>query len=65
MRPFEIGLVLPMGDVFADDPAARWVDIRALALRAEEIGFDVVWTVDELLWLGRIAIRRGSGNAWP
>ena len=51
MRPFEIGLVLPMGDVFADDPAARWVDIRALALRAEEIGFDVVWTVDELLWL--------------
>ena len=50
MRPFEIGLVLPMGDVFGDGPTARWVDIRALALRAEEIGFDVVWTVDELLW---------------
>ena len=50
MRPFEIGLVLPMGEVFGDGPTARWVDIRALALRAEEIGFDVVWTVDELLW---------------
>jgi alkanesulfonate monooxygenase SsuD/methylene tetrahydromethanopterin reductase-like flavin-dependent oxidoreductase (luciferase family) len=51
MRPFEVGLVLPMGDVFGDGPTARWVDIRAIALRAEEIGFDVVWTVDELLWL--------------
>jgi len=39
-----------MGEVFGDGPTARWVDIRALALRAEEIGFDVVWTVDELLW---------------
>ena len=51
MRPFEIGLVLPMGDVFADGATARWADIRAFALRAEDIGFDVVWTVDELLWL--------------
>jgi alkanesulfonate monooxygenase SsuD/methylene tetrahydromethanopterin reductase-like flavin-dependent oxidoreductase (luciferase family) len=51
MRPVEIGLVLPMGDVFfIDGSTARWVDTRDLALRAEEIGFDVVWTSDELLW---------------
>jgi alkanesulfonate monooxygenase SsuD/methylene tetrahydromethanopterin reductase-like flavin-dependent oxidoreductase (luciferase family) len=51
VRPVEIGLVLPMGDVFSvDSSAARWADIRDLALRAEEIGFDTVWTVDELLW---------------
>jgi alkanesulfonate monooxygenase SsuD/methylene tetrahydromethanopterin reductase-like flavin-dependent oxidoreductase (luciferase family) len=50
MRPIEIGLVLPMGDTFVDGSTARWVDIRDLALRAEELGFDTVWTADELLW---------------
>jgi alkanesulfonate monooxygenase SsuD/methylene tetrahydromethanopterin reductase-like flavin-dependent oxidoreductase (luciferase family) len=50
MRSFEIGLVLPMGESFVDGSTARWVEIRDLALRAEEIGFDIVWTADELLW---------------
>ena len=50
MRPFEVGLVLPMGDSFVDGSPARWTDIRDLALRAEELGFDTVWTADELLW---------------
>jgi alkanesulfonate monooxygenase SsuD/methylene tetrahydromethanopterin reductase-like flavin-dependent oxidoreductase (luciferase family) len=50
VRPVEIGLVLPMGDTFVDGSTARWVDIRDLALRAESIGFDTVWTADELLW---------------
>src|SRR3954465_15467301 len=39
-----------MGDTFVDGSTARWRDIRALALRAEEVGFDTVWTADELLW---------------
>jgi alkanesulfonate monooxygenase SsuD/methylene tetrahydromethanopterin reductase-like flavin-dependent oxidoreductase (luciferase family) len=50
MRSMEIGLVLPMGDSFVDGRTVRWADIRDLALRAEEIGFDTVWTADELLW---------------
>jgi len=50
MRPFEIGLVLPMGDSFVDGSATSWVQIRDLALRAEELGFNTVWTADELLW---------------
>jgi alkanesulfonate monooxygenase SsuD/methylene tetrahydromethanopterin reductase-like flavin-dependent oxidoreductase (luciferase family) len=50
MRPIEIGLVLPMGDSFVDGSTARWVEIRDLAVRAEELGFDTVWTADELLW---------------
>jgi alkanesulfonate monooxygenase SsuD/methylene tetrahydromethanopterin reductase-like flavin-dependent oxidoreductase (luciferase family) len=50
MRPFELGLVLPMGDSFVDGSTTRWADVRALALRAEELGFDTVWTADELLW---------------
>lgn len=50
MRRVEIGLVLPMGDTFVDGSTARWTQIRDLALRAEAIGFDTVWTADELLW---------------
>jgi alkanesulfonate monooxygenase SsuD/methylene tetrahydromethanopterin reductase-like flavin-dependent oxidoreductase (luciferase family) len=50
MRPFEVGLVLPMGDSFVDGSTVRWSAIRDLALRAEAIGFDTVWTADELLW---------------
>jgi alkanesulfonate monooxygenase SsuD/methylene tetrahydromethanopterin reductase-like flavin-dependent oxidoreductase (luciferase family) len=50
MRPFEIGLVLPLWDSFVDGSTSRWVDVRDLALRAEELGFDTVWIPDELLW---------------
>jgi alkanesulfonate monooxygenase SsuD/methylene tetrahydromethanopterin reductase-like flavin-dependent oxidoreductase (luciferase family) len=50
MRPLEIGLVLPMGDSFVDGATASWSEIRELAIRAEAIGFDTVWTADELLW---------------
>lgn len=50
MRSPEIGLVLPMGDSLVDGATVRWPDIRDLAKRAEEIGFDTVWTADELLW---------------
>lgn len=50
MRTLEIGLVLPMGDSFVDGSTTRWVEIRDLALRAEAIGFAIVWTADELLW---------------
>jgi alkanesulfonate monooxygenase SsuD/methylene tetrahydromethanopterin reductase-like flavin-dependent oxidoreductase (luciferase family) len=50
MSAFEVGLVLPMGDSFVDRRTVRWSEIRDLAVAAEEIGFDTVWTADELLW---------------
>ena len=50
MRTLEIGLVLPTGEVFLDGPAPRWTEIRDLAIRAEQSGFDTVWVADELLW---------------
>jgi alkanesulfonate monooxygenase SsuD/methylene tetrahydromethanopterin reductase-like flavin-dependent oxidoreductase (luciferase family) len=51
MRPLEIGLVLPVGEVFAVESATpRWTEIRELVVRAERIGFDIVWISDELLW---------------
>lgn len=50
MRSLEIGLVLPMGESFVDGSTSRWAEIRDLAVRSEELGFDAVWIADELLW---------------
>ena len=50
MRSPEIGLVLPMEESWTDGATPRWSEIRGLAIRAEEIGFDTVWVPDELLW---------------
>jgi len=50
MRSFEIGVVLPLNQAGPDRVTPRWPDIREFALRAEAIGFDIVWTPDELLW---------------
>ncbi len=50
MRSLEIGLVLPMEESWTDGATARWTEIRELAIRGEEIGFDTVWIPDELLW---------------
>jgi alkanesulfonate monooxygenase SsuD/methylene tetrahydromethanopterin reductase-like flavin-dependent oxidoreductase (luciferase family) len=40
-RPFKVGLFIPM--------PPSWSDARALALRAEEVGFDSVWVMDHLI----------------
>ena len=61
MRTFEIGLVLPLHQSFADGSTTRWPDIRAMAIRAEEMGFDTVWTADELLWRPAEATEGGTG----
>ena len=55
----EIGLVLYTGDVGPDRVTARWEELRTLALRAEEIGFDTVWAPDELLWRRTPETERG------
>jgi alkanesulfonate monooxygenase SsuD/methylene tetrahydromethanopterin reductase-like flavin-dependent oxidoreductase (luciferase family) len=50
MSSLEIGLVLPMEEAWTDGSTPRWPQIRELAMRAEQIGFDCVWIPDELLW---------------
>jgi alkanesulfonate monooxygenase SsuD/methylene tetrahydromethanopterin reductase-like flavin-dependent oxidoreductase (luciferase family) len=50
LRPFEIGLVLPLAQFGADRVTPRWSTIREMAVRAEHMGFDTLWTPDELLW---------------
>ena len=59
MRRIEIGLVLPMGDSFVDGSTVHWAQIRDLAVRADEVGFDTVWTADELLWRPTEGITQG------
>ncbi|NQV04998.1 LLM class flavin-dependent oxidoreductase, partial [bacterium] len=46
----EFGLVLPMLEEPHSGEKPPWAEIKALAQRAESIGFDAVWTADALLW---------------
>lgn len=50
MGSFELGVVLPLMQFGPDRTTARWSVIRDMAVRAEAIGFDTIWTPDELLW---------------
>jgi len=50
MRSFRIGVVMPLMQFGPDRTVARWSEIREMALLAEAMGFDTVWTPDELLW---------------
>ena len=46
----ELGVVVPFGQYGPDRKTSRWAEILAVALRAEELGFDSVWIPDELVW---------------
>jgi alkanesulfonate monooxygenase SsuD/methylene tetrahydromethanopterin reductase-like flavin-dependent oxidoreductase (luciferase family) len=50
MRSFQIGVVMPLMQFGPERTTARWSEIREMAPLAEQIGFDTVWTPDELLW---------------
>ena len=49
MRAFEIGVVIASWRSTVDGTTVPWTETRALALRAEQIGFDALWIPDELL----------------
>ncbi len=46
MRPFEIGVVLPLVQFGPERVTPRWPDILEMALLAESMGFDTLWTPD-------------------
>ncbi len=65
MPELEVGLVLPLVESFHDGTTPRWAEIREMAVRAEAIGFDTVWTPDELLWrLDDDGVNGGSHGWW-
>jgi alkanesulfonate monooxygenase SsuD/methylene tetrahydromethanopterin reductase-like flavin-dependent oxidoreductase (luciferase family) len=59
VRTFEIGVVLPLMQDGPDRATRHWPEIRQLAVQAETIGFDTVWTPDELLWRSEDGPPRG------
>ncbi len=52
MRSLQIGVVLGTWRSTPDPRPVPWTDLRALAERAEMLGFDTIWSPDELL--GRV-----------
>lgn len=59
MTAFEIGLVLMTGQTGPERTTQRWSDIRAAALAAEAMSFDIVWAIDELLWRPKERTQQG------
>ncbi len=59
-RPLKVGVQLPEVEW-----EARWADLRALAVRAEDLGFDSAWYGDHLLYRRPGDDRaRGPWEAW-
>jgi alkanesulfonate monooxygenase SsuD/methylene tetrahydromethanopterin reductase-like flavin-dependent oxidoreductase (luciferase family) len=59
-RGFEIGAVIPIIQSGPERSAPGWSEVRDQARRAEEIGFDTIWTPDELLWQTEDGPPRGA-----
>ena len=45
MGRFEVGLVLNTGQWGPERTLPHWSELRDMALRAETLGFDTVWTL--------------------
>ena len=58
-RPLKIGIQLPEIEY-----EARWSDLRKMAIRAEELGFDSLWVGDHLLYRNPGDVSKGPWEAW-
>ena len=58
-RPLKVGVQLPEVEY-----VARWSELRAMALTAEEIGLDSIWVGDHLLYRWPGGEARGPWEAW-
>jgi probable F420-dependent oxidoreductase len=48
-QPLKLGMMLPHTEGRFGGGTARWSDLLALARRAEEVGFDSLWTIDHFV----------------
>ena len=58
-RPLKIGIQLPEVEY-----VIRWPELRQMATRAEELGFDSLWVGDHLLYRSADGSTRGPWEAW-
>ena len=49
-RPLKVGLILPHWTGAMEGATPHGADLLAMARLAEAVGFDSIWTVDELVW---------------
>jgi probable F420-dependent oxidoreductase len=63
-RPLEIGLFITAMAGGMRDGALRWNDLKTMALRAEEIGFDSFWLPDHLIFKNPIEQPHGPWECW-
>jgi len=63
-RPLKIGLELPVAERRARDDIPGWHDVRAMAVRAEEVGFDSIWVEDHLLLRPDVQQPQGLWECW-
>jgi alkanesulfonate monooxygenase SsuD/methylene tetrahydromethanopterin reductase-like flavin-dependent oxidoreductase (luciferase family) len=49
-RPLKVGLVLPQVEDGHGGRTPGWTDLRAVAQRAETLGFDSLWLIDHLIY---------------
>ena len=63
-RPVSLGLNLPYVEGSMDGSTPRWVDIRAMAVEAEAIGFDAVWVSDHVGFGDPDASWSGAWESW-
>lgn len=62
-RPAKIGLLLP--GMEKNNGMSSWADIRAMAVQAEDMGFDSVWVVDHFLYkLENDEPPKGAWECW-
>ncbi|RIK38755.1 MAG: hypothetical protein DCC58_16270 [Chloroflexi bacterium] len=50
MRPFKIGVELPITEEKGFPGTPRWADILAMSKRVEELGLDSIWIEDHLIF---------------
>ncbi len=63
-RPLRVGLELPVAERRARDDVPSWRDIRSMAIRAEDVGFDSIWVEDHLLLRPEGQESQGLWECW-
>ena len=63
-RPLKVGIFVSVMVGGMRDGALRWTDLRAMALRAETLGFDSFWIPDHLLFRVEGEPTHGPWEGW-
>jgi len=63
-RPLKVGLELPVAQDKGRVGTPRWSEIRLMARRAEEVGFDSVWVEDHLMFYHQGQAPQGVWECW-